>query len=85
MIDLSCRRVGAGRRAGPAMPRVMPFMESFFSSLMSERIRKKVYRTRAKATADAFDNVECFGNPKPPHSTLGYLSPIDFEREAGKA
>jgi putative transposase len=59
--------------------------ESFFSSLKTERIGKKVYRTRAQAKADVFDYVECFYNPTRRHSTLGYLSPIDFEREAGVA
>jgi len=60
-------------------------MESFFSSLKTERIGKKVYRTRAQAKADVFDYIECFYNPTRRHSTLGYLSPIDFEREAGVA
>lgn len=57
-------------------------MESFFSSLKTERIGKKVYRSRAQARADVFDYIECFYNPTRRHSTLGYLSPIDFEREA---
>lgn len=60
-------------------------MESFFSSLKTERVAKKVYRTRAEATADVFDYIECFYNPTRRHSTLGYLSPIDFERHAGVA
>jgi putative transposase len=60
-------------------------MESFFSSLKTERIGKKVYRTRAQAKADVFDYIECFYNPTRRHSTLGYLSPIDFELEAGVA
>lgn len=60
-------------------------MESFFSSFKTERIGKKIYRTRAQAKADVFDYIECFYNPNRRHSTLGYLSPIDFEREAGVA
>jgi putative transposase len=60
-------------------------MESFFSSLKTERIRKKIYHTRAQAKADVFDYIECFYNPTRRHSTLGYLSPIDFERKAGVA
>ena len=60
-------------------------MESFFSSLKTERIGKKVYRTRTQAKADVFDYIECFYNPTRRHSTLGYLSPIDFEMEAGVA
>jgi len=60
-------------------------MESFFSSLKTERIGKKIYRTRSQAKADVFDYIECFYNPTRRHLTLGYLSPIDFEREAGVA
>ena len=60
-------------------------MESFFSSLKTERVGKMVYRTRAQAKADVFDYIECFYNPTRRHSTLGYLSPIDFEMEAGVA
>lgn len=60
-------------------------MESFFSSLKTERVGQKVYRTRAQAKADVFDYIECFYNPNRRHSTLGYLSPIDFELEAGVA
>ncbi len=59
-------------------------MESF-SSLKTERIGKKVCRSRAQAKADVFDYIESFYNPTRRHSTLGYLSSIDFEREAGVA
>ena len=60
-------------------------MESFFSSLKTERTARKTYRNRAQAKADVFDYIECFYNPTRRHSTLGYLSPIDFERKAGLA
>ena len=35
-------------------------MESFFSSLKTERIGRKVYRTRDAARADVFDYIERF-------------------------
>jgi putative transposase len=60
-------------------------MESFFSSLKIERIRGRVYRSRDEARADVFDYVERFYNPKRRHSTLGYLSPVDFEKKAMQA
>lgn len=60
-------------------------MESFFSTLKTERIARKVYRTRDQARAEVFDYIECFYNPKRRHSTLGYVSPIDFEKQAGLA
>jgi putative transposase len=60
-------------------------MESFFSSLKTERVGRKVYRSRDEARADVFDYIERFYNPTRRHSTIGYKSPIDFEREAGVA
>ena len=57
-------------------------MESFFSSLKTERTAAKTYRTRDQAKADVFDYIECFYNPRRRHSTLGYLSPMEFERQA---
>lgn len=60
-------------------------MESFFSSLKTERIRGKVYRTRDEARADVFDYIERFYNAVRRHSTIGYVSPIEFERTVGSA
>jgi putative transposase len=57
-------------------------MESFFSSLKTERIARKTYRTRNQAKAEVFDYIERFYNPTRRHSTLGYLSPMEFERQA---
>ncbi len=57
-------------------------MESFFSSLKIERTASKMYRTRDQAKADVFDDIERFYNPTRRHSTLGYLSPMEFERQA---
>jgi putative transposase len=54
-------------------------MESFFSSLKTERTARRTYRTRDEARADVFDYVERFYNPKRRHSTLGYLTPTEFE------
>lgn len=60
-------------------------MESFFSSLKTERIGRKVYRTRDAARADVFDYIERFYNIVRRHSTIGYLSPVEFERKVGLA
>ena len=59
-------------------------MESFFSSLKTERTSRKVYRSRTDARSDVFDYIERFYNPTRRHSTLGYVSPVQFE-EAVKA
>ena len=58
-------------------------MESFFSSLKTERVSRKVYGTRDQAKADVFDYVERFYNPRRRHSTIGYMSPADYETAAG--
>ena len=57
-------------------------MESFFSSLKTERTARKVYRTRNQARADVFGYIEVFYNPQRRHSTIGYISPVEFERIA---
>ena len=57
-------------------------MESFFSSLKTERCARKVYRTRDEARADVFDYIERFYNPRRRHSTLGYLSLAEVEDKA---
>ena len=60
-------------------------MENFFSSLKAERIARKTCRTRNQARQDVFDYIERFYNPTRRHSTLGYLSPMDFEKQANLA
>jgi putative transposase len=57
-------------------------MESFFSSLKTERVARKAYRTRDQARADVFDHIERFYNPRRRHSTIGYLSPMQVEQLA---
>lgn len=55
-------------------------MESFFASLKKERVYVKPrYRSRDEARADLFQYIEGFYNPQRRHSTLGQLSPVDFE------
>ena len=60
-------------------------MESFFSSLKTERTARRTYRTRDEARADVFDYVERFYNPRRRHSTLGYLAPTEFEMQVQSA
>jgi putative transposase len=57
-------------------------MENFFSTLKTERTERKYYPSRNAARAGVFDHIERFYNPTRRHSTLGYLSPIDFEQHA---
>ncbi len=55
--------------------------ESFFNLLKRERIRRRVYKTRAAARQDVFDYIEMFYNPKRKHANNGLLSPVEFERQ----
>jgi len=57
-------------------------MESFFSTLKSERTSRKNNQSHDEARADLFDYVERLYKPKRRHSTLGYLSPVDYEKMA---
>lgn len=54
--------------------------ESFFSALKKERIKRRIYPTRAMATTDVFDYIEMFYNPIRRHGFVGDLSPVEFER-----
>ena len=60
-------------------------MESFFSSLKTERTARKIYRTRDEAKADVFDYIERFYNTVLQTLDHRYLSPVEFERKAGLA
>lgn len=56
--------------------------ESFFHTLKTELVVHEHYRTRAEARASIFEYIEAFYNRQRLHSSLGYLSPIDFEAAA---
>jgi len=55
-------------------------MESFFSTLKTERTSRKNYRSHDEARAEVFDYIERFYNPRRRRSTLGQVSPDQFER-----
>ena len=53
--------------------------ESFFASLKTELIDRQSWATRAQARRAVFDYVEVFFNRKRLHSSLGFLSPVEYE------
>ena len=57
-------------------------MESFFASLKKELTRGESFATRAEARAELFEYIEVFYNRLRRHSSLGYLSPAEYERAA---
>ncbi len=53
--------------------------ESFFSSLKAELIHRQSWATRAQARRAIVDYIEVFFNRRRLHSSLGYLSPAEYE------
>jgi putative transposase len=55
-------------------------VESFFGSLKRELAPDEMFATRDQARAAIFEYLEVFYNRVRRHSSLGFLSPVDFER-----
>ena len=53
--------------------------ESFFASLQCELLDRHQWPTRAGLARAMFSWIEGFYNLTRRHSTLGYLSPVDYE------
>ena len=56
--------------------------ESFFHTLKVELIHRNKFRTRDEAKRKIFEYVEMYYNRRRAHSTLGNLSPFEYERQA---
>jgi putative transposase len=54
--------------------------ESFFATLECELLERHRFKTQAEARSAVFEFVEGFYNLRRRHSSIGYLSPIDYER-----
>ena len=59
--------------------------ESFFATLECELLARCRFRTQAEARSAVFEFVEGFYNPRRRHSSIGYLSPVDYERDQAAA
>jgi transposase InsO family protein len=59
--------------------------ESFFNSLKNERVHATRYRTHQDATSDLFEYIEVFYNRSRRHSSLGFVSPVQFLQDWFKA
>jgi len=53
--------------------------ESFFATIKKELIHRRSWPTRAELSTEVFDYIEAFYNRQRRHSTLGQLSPVEFE------
>jgi transposase InsO family protein len=56
-------------------------VESFFGSLKQERVQWRNYQTRYEAQQDILHYISIWYNPYRLHSTLGYVSPNNYERQ----
>jgi putative transposase len=54
--------------------------ESFFATLECELLDRVIFKTQAEARPAVFDFIEGFYNPQRRHSSIDYLSPMDYER-----
>ena len=54
--------------------------ESFFATLECELLARSRFKTQAEAQHAIFEFVEGFYNLRRRHSSIGYLSPVDYER-----
>lgn len=55
--------------------------ESFFKTLKRELVEERSYGTRGEAKQDIFKYIELYCNRVRMHSTLGCMSPVEYERQ----
>ena len=77
---ISCGIRGSMSRPGNCWDNAV--VESFFATLKTELMRGRLYPTRQDARTEIFAYLEGFYNRARRHSTLGYLSPVEFEERA---
>lgn len=54
---------------------------SFFKTLKRELVEERGYGTRDEAEQDIFKHIELYCNRARMHSALGYMSPVEYERQ----
>lgn len=60
-------------------------VESFFSTLKRELLLDMVFTSRQERRSQVFEYLEIFYNRQRRHSTLGYLTPVEFEQRGNRA
>jgi len=54
-------------------------MESFFDTLKTELVYRKIFETREQARSEIFEYIECFYNRERIHTSIGFTSPEKYE------
>ena len=81
-FGLRCREAGVRPSMGSVGDAYDNAMcESFFATLECELLARCRFKTQAEARHAIFDFIEGFYNPRRRHSSIGYLSPVDYERQ----
>ena len=69
--------LGSMGSVGDALDNAMA--ESFFGTLQLELLDRRHWETRAQLASAIFEYIEAFYNPRRRHSSIGNLSPVEFE------
>lgn len=77
----SCGAVASMGSCGDAYDNAIT--ETVMSTIKRELVHRETFPTKEIARLALFDYIECFYNPVRRHSSLDYLSPVDFERMMG--
>ena len=70
--------LGSMGRVASALDNSM--MESFFGTLQRELLDRQSWTTRAELAGAIFEWIEGWYNPRRRHTSIGDLSPVDYER-----
>lgn len=81
-FGLACMRAGISRSMGSVGDcDDNAVAETFFATLKKELIYRRSWPTRQELCSEVFEYIEGFYNPRRRHSTLGMLSPDEFEAQ----
>ena len=59
--------------------------ESWFATLKRELVYRTNYLTHAEARQNIFEYIEVWYNRQRKHSTIGYMSPVEYEQQWKKS
>ena len=69
--------LGSMGSVGDALDNAMA--ESFFGTLQRELLDRRTWQSRSELASAIFEYIEAFYNPRRRHSSIGDLSPVEFE------
>jgi len=81
-FGLACTRAGISRSMGSVGDCYdNAVAETFFATLKKELVYRRSWPTRQELCSEVFEYIEGFCNPRRRHSTLGMLSPVQYEEQ----